>query len=114
MPHLILDCSPRILKLRSPEELLREVHDTAEASGLFGKGDIKVRIRKYKQYTVGGTQNDFIHVFGYIMEGRTTEQKKALSTSLVKRLKELLPDVPVISMNVMEFEKATYTNRKMV
>jgi 5-carboxymethyl-2-hydroxymuconate isomerase len=114
MPHLILDCSPGVLALRSPEELIREVHDTAEASGLFAKGDIKVRIRSFELYSVGNTKNDFLHVFGYIMQGRTVEQRKALSASIISRLKELLPHVPVISMNVMEFEKATYTNRTMV
>lgn len=113
MPHFIIDCSPGVLKLRSAEELLREVHATAEASGLFTPGDIKVRVRKFKQYTVGGRQDDFLHVFGHIMEGRTTEQRKALSASIVKRLKGLLPTVPVISMNVVEFERATYTNRSM-
>jgi 5-carboxymethyl-2-hydroxymuconate isomerase len=114
VPHLILDCSPSVLAVRSAEELMREVHDTAEASGLFANGDIKVRIRTYDQYTVGNTPDDFLHVFGYIMQGRTVEQRKALSMAVVKRLKELLPDVPVISMNVMEFEKATYTNRTTV
>lgn len=114
MPHLILDCSPSVFELRSPEDLIREVHDTAEASGLFAKGDIKVRIRPYELFTVGGTQSDFLHVFGYIMQGRTVEQRKALSASIIERSKELLPDVPVISMNVMEFEKATYTNRTMI
>jgi 5-carboxymethyl-2-hydroxymuconate isomerase len=73
-----------------------------------------VRTRTYEHFTVGGTQDDFLHVFGYIMQGRTIEQRQTLSVSIVKRLKELLPDVPVISMNVMEFEKATYTNRSMV
>jgi 5-carboxymethyl-2-hydroxymuconate isomerase len=114
MPHLILDCSPNVLVGRSGEELIREVHDTAAASGLFAIGDIKVRIRTHFQYTVGNTQDDFLHVFGYVMEGRTVDQRKALSMSIVRRLKELLPDVPVISMNVIEFEKATYTNRTMV
>ena len=51
---------------------------------------------------------------GYIMEGRTVDQRKALSTSIVTRLKKLLPEVPVISMNLIEFEKATYTNRTMI
>jgi 5-carboxymethyl-2-hydroxymuconate isomerase len=114
MPHLVLDCSPKVLAVRSGEELVREVHDTAAASGLFANGDIKVRIRTSFHYTVGDTQDDFIHVFGYVMEGRTVDERKALSMSIVKRLKDLLPDVPVISMNVIEFEKATYTNRTMV
>lgn len=113
MPHFILDLSPGVLARRAPEELLRVVHDAADTSGLFAKGGIKVRTRAYDHYTVGDTQHDFLHVFGHIMEGRTLEQRKALSASIVKRLKELLPDVPVISMNVAEFEKASYANREM-
>jgi 5-carboxymethyl-2-hydroxymuconate isomerase len=44
------------------------------------------------------------------MEGRTTEQKADLSHRIVSKLKELFPSVPVISMNVEEFERATYNN----
>jgi 5-carboxymethyl-2-hydroxymuconate isomerase len=69
--------------------------------------------RPFKEFTVAHTHSDFIDVFGNIMEGRTPEQKSNLSRTIVTRLKEL-PDVPVISMNVREFEKAVYCNRHMV
>ena len=114
MPHFILDMNERLLTLHPPEHLMRIVHDTADASGLFAKGDIKVRIRPYAYGTVGNAAADFLHVFAYIMEGRTTEQKSALSNAVVRKLKELYPDAPVISMNVMEFERATYANRTLV
>ena len=73
-----------------------------------------MRIRPYQHFTVGGTRSDFIHVFAYIMEGRDIAKKSALSKSIVGKLKSLFPDVPVISMNVMEFEWAAYTNKGMV
>lgn len=114
MPHFIVDCSENILTLKTPGEILKEIHDTAEATGLFKKGDIKVRIRSFMEFTAGNTKDDFIHVFGYIMQGRTTEQKADLSKRIVTRLKSLFPNVPVISMNVSDFEKATYTNRNLV
>ena len=57
---------------------------------------------------------NFIHVFGHIMQGRNTEQKADLSRKIVTRLKSMFPDVPVISMNVIDFEKATYCNKTMV
>jgi len=114
MPHFVIDCSVSILKLKSPEDILRAVHDTAEATQLFAKGDIKARINAYEHYTVGNTHNDFIHVFGHIMEGRNTAQKSSLSRSIIDVLKAMFPDVPVISMNVVDFEKATYCNRKMI
>ena len=114
MPHFVIDCSESVLRLRSAEELLREVHDTAEATGLFKKGDIKVRIRAFEHYTVGSKKADFIHVFGNIMEGRTIEQKANLSRQIVAKLKHMFADAPVISINIREFEKATYCNRNMV
>jgi len=114
MPHFIIDCSENILRLNSPEEILREVHNIADAAGLFKKGDIKVRIRAFEYYTVGNTKSDFIHVFGNIMEGRTTEQKANLSKQVVAKLKSMFPEVPIISINVREFEKATYCNRNMI
>lgn len=114
MPHFIIDCSENVLQLHSPEEILREIHDTADATGLFKKGDIKVRIRAFEHYTVGNTKSDFIHVFGNIMEGRTTEQKANLSRQIVAKLKSMFSDVPVISINIREFEKAAYCNRNMI
>ncbi|MEP7168352.1 MAG: 5-carboxymethyl-2-hydroxymuconate Delta-isomerase [Bacteroidota bacterium] len=114
MPHFIIHCSENILTLKSEEEILRLIHDTADATELFKKGDVKVRVQSFKSYTVGNTKSDFIHVFGNIMEGRTIEQKADLSKRVITKLKSLFPDVPVVSMNVSEFEKATYCNRDMI
>lgn len=114
MPHFVIDCSENILLLHAPEDILREVHDTAEATGLFKKGDIKVRLRAFEHYTVGGAQADFIHVFGNIMEGRRVEQKADLSRKIVAKLKSMFAEVPVISINIREFEKATYCNRNLI
>lgn len=90
------------------------VHDTADLTGLFKKGDIKVRIRSFKDFTIGNIKADFIHVFGNIMEGRNTDQKANLSREIIIRLKSMFPEVPVISINIREFEKSTYYNRTMV
>jgi 5-carboxymethyl-2-hydroxymuconate isomerase len=114
MPHFVIDCSPRVLTKRHPDEILREVHRLAENSSLFRVADIKVRIREYEHYLVAGERDDFIHVFANIMEGRTVEQKAALSRAIVTRLVEMFPDVPAISINVRELEKATYCNRNIV
>lgn len=114
MPHFVIDCSENILRLRAAGEILREIHDTADATGLFKPGDIKVRIRAFEHYTVGGAEVDFIHVFGNIMEGRTTEQKANLARLIVAKLKAMFAEVPVISINIREFEKATYCNRNLI
>lgn len=110
MPHFIVDCSPNVLAWKRVDVIMKEIHDTADASGLFKPGDIKVRLRPYEHSTVGGERKDFIHVFAHIMEGRTVEQRADLSRRVVTKLKEMFPDVPVVAMNVYEFEKATYCN----
>ena len=114
MPHFIIDCSENALAGSSNEATMRAVHDTADATGLFGKGNIKVRIQPYSAYNVGNTKDDFIHVFGNIMEGRTVEQKANLSKAIVAQLTTMFPEVPVISINIRDFEKATYFNRNML
>lgn len=48
------------------------------------------------------------------MEGRTATQKADLSRRIVTVLRAMFPDVPVISMSIREFEKATYCNRDMI
>ena len=117
MPHFIIDCSESILSLADPDELMQSVYDAAESTGLFttrGVGGIKVRLRPYKHFTNVDGDEHFVHVFANIMEGRTQEQKKALSEKVVRALKRLLPGIDIISMNIRDFEKATYCNASMV
>tara|TARA_R110001606_G_C15262400_1_gene638591 strand:- start:517 stop:789 length:273 start_codon:yes stop_codon:yes gene_type:complete len=90
------------------------VYDTAESTDLFDKGDIKVRINPFENYNVGNTKDDFIHIFANIMEGRTVFQKKNLSERIITELKSMFTEVPIISINIRDFEKATYCNKSMV
>ncbi len=114
MPHFVLDCSEHIIKLQSPEEIIQAIYDTAESTNLFDKGDIKVRINPFTYYTIGNSKDDFIHIFGNIMEGRTEAQKSDLSRRIVTTLKSMFPDVPILSINIREFEKSSYCNKSMV
>lgn len=110
MPHFIIDCSSNVTASIPIEIILKEVYYTAAATGLFKPDDIKVRVQTFEHYDVGNKRQDFIHVFAHIMEGRTVEQKADLSRRIVEKLKGIFPNVLVISMNVLEFERATYNN----
>ena len=117
MPHFIIDCSESILSLAKPNALMRTVFAAAESTGLFavsGVGGIKVRLNPYRHCINVDDHEHFVHVFANIMEGRTQEQKKTLSDKVVRALTELLPEVEIISMNIRDFEKATYYNATMV
>ena len=114
MPHFILDCTERVLEIQKPEVVLNEILEVAYSTGLFEKNDIKVRMNPFKYSLVQSGDSDFIHVFANIMEGRTNEQKANLSKLIDSKLKSMYPDVPIISMNIRDFEKASYCNKTMV
>ena len=115
MPHFVIDCSQSITEIQNSKDILEAVHRTANTTGLFDEADIKVRLNPFKKdYLVGGKQDDFIHVFANIMEGRTTSQKAKLSKSITAKLKEMFPKIPFIAINIRDFEKATYCNKDMV
>lgn len=114
MPHFIIDCSENIIQQKSPDEIMQPIYDAAEATGLFAVNDIKVRLRPFQYFKLGEDKKDFIHIFGNIMEGRSTEQKANLSKKIIERLNEMFPDISILSINIIEFEKATYKNKALI
>src|SRR5436190_23499549 len=114
MPHFVIDCSENVLKEVSAEKIMKAVYETAESTGLFAENDIKVRINPYKYYKLGQNKKDFIHVFGNIMEGRTTAQKADLSKKIIEQLNTMFPEISILSMNIREFELATYCNKSLI
>jgi 5-carboxymethyl-2-hydroxymuconate isomerase len=114
MPHFIIDCSANVIEQESPEAIMQAVYDVAEATGLFAVNDIKVRLRPYQYFKLGRGKGNFIHIFAYIMEGRSTEQKEKLSRRIIERLNEMFPAISILSVNIGEFEKATYSNKALI
>jgi len=114
MPHFVIDCSENVIRLKSADDIMQEVFNAALSTELFIPSEIKVRINPFSYYNNGNSLNDFIHVFGYILEGRNTDQKAQLSKAIVSKLNATLPEVPVISINIKDFEKASYCNKTMV
>ena len=114
MPHFVIDCSENLIRQKTPDEIMQAVYDVAETSALFRKGDIKVRINPFRYYKSDDNKKDFMHVFACIMEGRTTEQKANLSKKIIERLNEMFPDISILSMNITEFELATYSNKSLI
>lgn len=114
MPHFVVDCSQEVLRIHDEESIMTRLHRVVHASGLFDESDIKVRVRPFATYAVGGTREDFIHTFAWIMQGRSVEQRAALSKAIVSELARMFPQLPRIAANIAEFERATYFNRAMM
>lgn len=111
MPHIVIDCSQNIIKLKSPQDIMQKVFSAAVNTELFNKADIKVRIKPFEFYYLENNQDDFVHVFTNIMEGRTVSQKKSLSDGIFNELNLMFPDIESISVNIIDFEKATYCKK---
>ncbi|AZP10878.1 5-carboxymethyl-2-hydroxymuconate Delta-isomerase [Undibacterium parvum] len=114
MPHFVIDCSASILEAHTEEHIIEQVHIVANTTKLFDENDIKVRLHPYEKYLVGNKREDFIHVFAYVLEGRTIVQKAELSKTIVSKLTEMFPQILNIAISVSDFEKATYCNRNML
>ena len=114
MPHFVIECNHSAIPEKEIDAVMQAVHEIAVSSELFDLANIKVRLNKYEHSIVAGERGDFIHVFANIMQGRTEEQRAALSKEVVQKLKDKFPDVLVISVNVWEFEKATYSNLRTI
>lgn len=114
MPHFVIECSANVLTKQSADVIMNTVHDTAAATGLFADNDIKVRMIPFEYYKLGAGKESFLHIFAYIMQGRTTEQRAHLSKVIIEKIAPLLPDTSFLSINISEFEAATYCNRSLI
>lgn len=93
---------------------MNTVYDAAVSTGLFADNDVKVRINSYEQYKLGEGKDSFMHIFASIMGGRTQEQRAYLSKSVIQKLAPLFTDISFLSMNVSEFDPATYCNKSLI
>ena len=91
-----------------PATLTQKVFDVALHSGLFAKANIKSRLKVYDESLVAGEDHDFVHVWGYIREGRTDQQKRELSESIVKTIQDLYPDIFLVSCDIRELDEGSY------
>ena len=111
MPHFIVECPEHLIPAEKGKDVVNRVHQVAMDSGLFEKANIKVRIVPYEHYLIAGQQQDFVHVFGYIMPGRTLEQETDLSESIGELIANLFPQVPIITVNIDTLNQPSYFKR---
>ena len=106
MPHCIIEYNAD-MELQ-PEDLVGRTYQGALQSGLFSPEDIKVRAISYAHYSVGGLQAPFIHVTTRLLPGRTSEQKAALSNSILTQLLALELKNTTISVESIDIDAACY------
>ncbi len=108
MPHCVLEYARPALHDTDLPSLLPEIHDIVAQSELFAPANIKCRAIPVDHYLISGEIKLFVHLSVRILPGRTNEQKTGLSTNLHTLLKDRLPGVPSISVEVIDIHKESY------
>lgn len=112
MPHLVIEHSAEDHggNFDTPS-LLQALHDAAAATGVMQAGDIKIRATPYADYLVAGKRDSFCHITVSMLEGRTPEQKVAVSEALRAVMAKLLPQTKSLSVDVRDMDAVAYKKR---
>jgi len=111
MPHCIIECSENIGEKSDLNELIKRAYQGILNSNLFEKQDIKTRLLVFENYQIGDKRTDFIHITIKILSGRTIEQKKKLSKSILTEFENINIKPLSITIEVMEIETQSYEKK---
>ena len=111
MPHCCIQYKQKKLEQMKKNELLQTANEVMLSAGLFGASDVKTRARAVEDYVLGEhapSQSGFIHIIIYLLSGRSTEQKHALTHSMAHALRAKLPDLASITVDIRDMARDTY------
>ncbi len=111
MPHAIIEHSSNLHAGEGASSLCEVVHQTMIASGLFNANDVKTRIQSASDFRVGvkGAFGNFVHVSVYLLEGRTQEQKQALTHAIFDALStQYHQPIEQLSVDIRDMMRDTY------
>jgi 5-carboxymethyl-2-hydroxymuconate isomerase len=109
MPHIVIEHSDNLeIEVRS-HKLVRELHSVVTRSGLFDPQAVKARSLSFDSYVLPEGAENFLHVTVSILSGRSEAERKKLSSQLFARVKELIPSVDRLSVNIHDMCLETYS-----
>ncbi len=111
MPHLVIEYSNDGHERFDADALMQALHEAAAATGVMQAADIKVRAMPYRDYLVAGQRDGFCHVTVSMLEGRTPEQKLAVSEALRAAMARLLPHTRSLSVDIRDMNAFAYKKR---
>lgn len=111
MPHVIIEHSEDVAGQIAIDDLISAVHETTMGSGLFPEYDIKTRAIAYRHHRTGQTRDSFTHVAVHLLDGRSEQQKCALSEAILGAIEPLLPEVVSVGVEIIDIHRASYRKR---
>ena len=110
MPNFIIEYSAPLSKQISEESLMDKVFVGAKNSGHFPPEAIKLRTQVRECFRLHGQQNDFLHISGHILSGRTDTQKSEISNSVLAELKNLPLKSVFVSVEIVDIHRASFVD----
>ncbi|WP_199610463.1 5-carboxymethyl-2-hydroxymuconate Delta-isomerase [Flocculibacter collagenilyticus] len=108
MPHCIIEYAQPLEHEISIEQLMLTVQQAAIDSALFEADAIKVRATGFQHYITGQANGYFVHIDLRILSGRTAQQKRLLSETVLSAVKPLLSVVTSTTVAVSDLDRASY------
>lgn len=111
MPHVIIEHSEDVAGQMAIDDLIAALHEATLSSGLFPEHDIKTRAIAYRHHRTGQTRDSFVHVAVHLLDGRSDEQKCALSEAILAAIEPLLPGVASVGVEIIDIHRPSYRKR---
>lgn len=108
MPNIVAEYSQGLEEVFAPNELLTCLYGAVMESGLFAQQAIKVRLLPYEHYSVGAEKLPFIHITVSMMSGRSTGQKRSLTTKVLDRVREIAGEQLSITVDARDVDTQVY------
>jgi 5-carboxymethyl-2-hydroxymuconate isomerase len=106
MPHIVVEYSANLRRRMQLPLLLRRLHETAIATGVFPPGGTRTRAAERSDYVIadGHPDNAFVHVTLRIGHGRDLETRRRAAQQVFDVLCEQLSPVSDASPLAISFE----------
>lgn len=111
MPHLVVSYAKPLEKKIDIQNLVQEVWNGADESGLFTPPAIKARALPVEHFVTGGGDTLFVHVDFKLFVGRTDEQKQHMTKCVFDRIANLVDDDVAISILPIDMDTPNYLKR---
>lgn len=111
MPHCLIEYSQSLEQQQSVQSLLQTVFAGVEQSGLFERSHIRVRATAFEDVLLAKPDEAFLHVTVRLHQGRSSEQRKHLSSTILEALLDLGLSNTSITVETVEMDTASYSKQ---
>ena len=107
MPHIVIEYSNSLR--RHSNAVMRACHKHLSNCGICDPQAVKARCIPYEKTLLPEGARNFMHITVSLLEGRSEEERVALSQALFALVKEAVEPVDRLSVDIQEMAIATYS-----